>query len=245
MVVIVAFTAALSLMLPFAMAGAGTYLASAIQTNGVLSGDTGVAAIYSEHVVNASTETTSVAFADASGHYTWTQPANATADWVITNLTASEMQGAAVSQITIALGGTGTQDMSIGFAANVSNPASFVSYAHYAGASLSSQPVTISASYLTGNGNAHFAVELTGSFAATYSFSQSVRGLSGVSLIFGPYVAENIGYVLGAALLFIFGTLSLVWIDLGGSSAPTVLLRWVARQGAAAKRARARRGRKG
>ncbi len=241
LVTFAAAVAVLALVLPFIMAGTGTYLASAIQTNGVLSGDTGVAAIYSEHAVGTATETTQVAFADASGHYTWTQPANATADWIVTNLTASEMQGAAVSQITVALGDTGYQDMSIGFASNVSNPSSFVAYAHYNGASLTSEVITISASYLTGDGSAHFAIELTGTFAATYSFSQTARGLSGVSLIFGPYVAENIGYVLGAVLLIIFGTLSLVWLDLSGSSAPTVVLRWIARQGAEARRARARK----
>ena len=242
-----AIVAMIALLLPIIMAGTGTYLASAVQTNGVLSGDSGVATVYSEYTTNVSghTETAAhpVAFADVSGYYEFTQPANATADWIVTNYTASELQAAAVSQITVNLATSGHESLSIGFTSNVSNPeGTYTAYADYKDANLASVAVTISASYLTGNGAEHFTIELTGPFVASYAYYASARGLSGLSLVFGPYVAENIGYVLGAVLLFVFGTVSMIWLDFGGSTPKTLLLKWVRRENAGRRRRRASNG---
>ncbi len=207
-------------LVPFS-AYAGSAFAAPFSSSSVLSAQSVTASVWTN-------DTHQVPFATTAKGAEFSVPANEPV-YVVTNLTLEEAQGKNVNQFSLY--------SSDAYAGNVTwgvgtSPANFVPFVFLSVSNLTSVTIPVATQFLTGNQSYDFMVELQ-SDVTTYTVSFSSQGNTGLSQWFGPAVAENIGYILGGTLIFLFAFLAMPWTDLD--------IRWMTRQMARIRKGRGRR----
>ena len=170
----------------------------------VLQGESAVTNVYSP---NGS----AIAFSHAAGGYTWTMPTGVTTAYVETNITVSEMQDTSVNQLTWESLFSGSGNLTFGVGTGTSD---FLPYGYATASALTSAQIPVAPTYLTGDPSQHAIVEVQSSAATYGNVTIAARGNSGISNWFGPAAAEDIGYIVGAIVVFVCAFLAIPWYDL-------------------------------
>lgn len=181
----------------------GSWVSSGYNST-VLQGESAITYVYAPNG-------TAIAVSHASGGYTWAMPSGITTAYVETNITVGEMQGSSVNQLTWASLSTAAGNVTFGVG---TGPSSFLPYAYASATSLTSVAVPVAPSSVTGDPTEHAMLEIQSPAASYGNVTIVAQGDSGLSNWFGPAAAEDIGYIVGAIVIFTCAFLALPWYDL-------------------------------
>ena len=150
-----------------------------------------------------------IAFAGINGTTTYDMPFNETVSYLLTNITAADLNEYSASQLNVFFGSNMTVNASLGFGTNSSN---FEPFLNVTSSNVSEQNITLQPQYFTGNQSSFLMIRLSG-VAQSYSITLQVFGNTKFSYL-GPFSGEQVAYLISGIIVFVAAALESPWFDI-------------------------------